>query len=268
MEQKTNPSSQVVTASQPQPPSGYLMPVLLSLLVPPVGLALFIRNLNRSLKLKKGIFNLLTLVILLFTLLGSAGYVALYDNFQNHSANTYKIPNKGAGTGVSFNLPDGFLKNTAESRQASFSKTQNGLLTGGIYSSATNTQDTPYSPKLLAAINKELNNHPLKDETYSHWLDTLKTFLEARLPKDYVVNMGQSAAFTNPNIKSNAWLYKFSAEKSRSGSNNSSPTYQGELVYALGKQTAYYFALSTSPSEWVNSQPAWQWIFNSLKIDQ
>ncbi len=265
MNSENTPNHSSTKVQPPDSRSQYLKLALIGLLLPPLGLVTVIRDVARALKTKTSLFKPAILAILLFTLLGSLGYVALFRHSLNKdNLHTYVLSGQSPQTGMSFKQPPGFVKDNSTTKPVGFSQTTNGTVTGGLYANST-LFDKAYSSKFLADFNTAINNNDSQSEGYKNWRSNLTNLLESKLPPGYKISIGQQSSFTNSQIKSNAWKYDYTILHFENGSTRSM---QGELVVALGKQTRYYFAFFTALNDWLNSQPTRQSVFNSLRIDQ
>jgi len=246
-----------------------------SLIVPPAGLILAFRLWATSKKSVKNI--LLGFLILVIAVIGTVGYLRLYAKYVNSRSNyTYQKTEaeRVAVTnisGLTFQKPVEFKKNYNSQEQktttTTFSHTTEkgyAISNLGVAATKAGNQDT----KFVDGINYLLdaNNGPVYskadyDSYTSHFLDFVKSFNSS----EYSIQLSLPKKFTNPNIKSNAWVFDVSGETKPSV--NLAPI-QGQFIFILGKNGYYYFALTTIKTNWRSNSSTWQQVFNSIKIDQ
>lgn len=187
---------------------------------------------------------------------------------------TRKINGPSTGEGMSFQSP---VELTANGVQ-----TQTFVSYCQIVPNSNPPMETACNDAKATHITNPVTDAYLKDvndtlvgqgspAAYQAILSPLSVFvLSAKGSQIYNLDLGAAKAFTNSSIKSNAWVFDFKVTPKNAKASNTAnrSTYNGKVVYAIGKQTVYYFSITDIDYNWQGNQATWQKVLDSLKIDQ
>ena len=188
---------------------------------------------------------------------------------------TFKLDGSKAGSGISFDRPKAFDKQsvTADKTQAGFSdigtKLSNGIQ--GVLSVTTAPGGISDQSKLQTL--KGSLSDPSKSE-YQSAIAPLKQFVTARFNPAYDLTFASAHQVNTANLQGNAWAISFSAKpkaeiKPLPGLKANPPqNYKGEAVIIFGKNAVYYFDVYATDKNWDGNGSVWPKVFNSLKVDQ
>jgi hypothetical protein len=208
-------------------------------------------------------FFKITLLIVLLLLLGFGGYYLAKPSTTYKKLETVSLKGPSAKNGGSFAKP-----------------VELKAVNGSDNSYATFTEDVNKSQQALQAILIIPNSEPFKagqlvqfgqnltnpqTDGYGLVLLPIKDFVGQALPA-YNIKLDQFHDQQTPNLKTNAWLATFTAQ-SKANNPNQAIT-NGEVLVVAGKQSYYYFMLSSSHARWQDNAKIWQKIVNSLQVDQ
>lgn len=254
---------------------------ILSLVLPPVGLALAIYYFIKWRRRRQKLQLLLAAATIAAALVGTTGYLLVYPSiyetrfgrytYSNSNLQEYKLPGPLDNTAITFAKPPEFAKVGQ--------KVQTG--TAGVafvhYSDQTNPKTALGYLKVVSLQSalagsdsyvKEVNQllQAQKGQAYDDYLASLADFVRQSLPADYKISLGSPRTINNGNLSKNAWSFDFTAQNTNQSVKRF--TIQGKLVFAIGKSTFYYLMISTLAYNWQPSQATWDKLVDTIEIDQ
>lgn len=241
---------------------------LLSLFLPPIGLGLVI-----SLLIKHGLKShqnyLMIGLILLGTTIGVFADLKLYQTYrQSRQAGQQYVYNKplqefklipAAGEGLVFSRPPEFATkddvNTKQTHKITF------VHNDSLISADSFRSNLPSDTSFLTSFDELLKNpnSPVM-EKFKALPDGYLRSLLGQDKLDYTFVKPLNTAY----LKNRAALINFEA----AGQTQKLPMLKGWVVFALGKQSVYYFLLAIKDSDWSANQATWKKVVDSIKIDQ
>jgi hypothetical protein len=266
----TSFSSRLASGSTP-----WLAVLVLSLLLPPVGLILAIYLLFKARRNPKDTV-LLAIAAAVLAIGGAAAYVKVYNSY-NHKYNqiykysafdSFSLPGNGDKAGLSFMKPVEFRRYGPGSSSIvalvhSINTGANKGSLGNIWAATVNSNIT-LDQSYLDNTNAFLKSVTGSD--YDKFMQPVKQFIQSSLPGSYRLQLSLPSAFSSNNIPKNAWQFDLSAndtDKIRMSRN-----IKGKAVFVIGKKTFYYLVINTADYNWQTNNAAWQKVLNSLKVDQ
>lgn len=224
---------------------------------------------------------LLIVVVLLACIV--AGSIYLYsankDNSDTKQATTvyagtttYLVPGKSASHGISFNKPNIFnskniQENTPTKRGFSYYKQtaskQSVLNSRLLVSSVAYPIPTAPSQGTVKAINDALSSP--ESENYDAVVSPMNQFvMDGYFHSPLKTTLGSPQPFISKTISANAWKFSVTV----SDPDNMIPAESGSLIFAIGKNTKYYFLLTVENNEWNNNQAFFNDVLDSIKVDE
>lgn len=198
--------------------------------------------------------------------------------WRNHSRNhdqphqlsglsSYTLYGKVAGRGISFEKPAQLTLDTDPEITLLPTEVGFNYLTND-YSAAYIAAESPITSPTYTFYQQNLDltkkwlNDP-NNPAYAGYADVITNFVSSLFPQGAKIHYSVAQNFTNPSIKSNAWVINMDY-------GNSSTTHHGKakLVYAIGKNGEYAFIVLAHYSDWSANQTVIDQILNSIKIDQ
>lgn len=258
-------------------PRLWIIIILASLLLPPLGLVIALYLAFRGFKLHKKNLYLMAAAALASAALGLAGLYAIrsitydqnLDHYKYSQLEDYKLESKLDGTDISFKKPPE-LKEISHnalvgSSGASFGhvKDKSGSKTGLSYLLVSLKQSALAASQGYMVELGEILKDP-NHKTYQKTVQPIKDFAKVGTLLKTDVELSIATVFTNSNISKNAWKFDFSAKNSQ----NNLKTVKGTIILAAGKTTFYYFFLDSLEYNWDSNQKVWQQVLDSIKIDQ
>lgn len=269
-----NPDSKPLTADvKPKNRPRILLPV--SLLVPPLGLLVFIWYLSMAVKDKKKLSLAFGLLPLILAVVGATGYLFLYNNvilpkpykYQYQSLSSYNLPGKQAKTGAVFDKPAELSWTGPKGVLSKADFVHNLNKDSASQEVAAITVTSVQDSKAAAVYLKPITKFPDMFSKQADFFvkDELRHLYYQKFPSsDLSYKLNKPVVLTTSNLKSNAVVYDFTATHK-----NATPKHlKGKLVIALGSRNYYYLLLSSVDYNWKSNQDTWQKVINSLQIDQ
>lgn len=253
-------------------------------------------------KVKYLIYGLLSIIILAAIILiytqnkdSKISNLVTGPNRQTYSRmDNYKLRGAKSGAGATFSKPIEYRLASESSNKdsASFSHTLSAPVYAPLGSVHIASVGLPQPIDDQYVKNLTLNLSSPQGEGYKIIQSSINDFFAIRFSPLYDIKYASAKKITSANLKS-AWVLNFSAEPKTNApsitpnestsstveSNSAKPIpsgplppgfekYKGQVVFALGKQTHYYFAIYNTDYNWDNNQNIWQQVIDSLKIDQ
>lgn len=189
-----------------------------------------------------------------------------YGNLAEHKVFLTK------GSGISFSLPPELLpKNQSDPRQTKAGQTnfthtitaRNGrpvfITRQSVFVGTFSNQNFDLDGTLKDPNNKE----------YKPFTESLTKIVESQNGAKNVVFSGSPGAFTNQNIKANAWTINFTGQLAQPSQAGKNDKLKGVILVAKGiKGTSYQLSIATIENNWQPNERTWQRILDSVKIDQ
>jgi hypothetical protein len=230
---------------------------------------------TKSFSVNRKLAALIAAVVLVLVGAGLVLYSHLHNSASTYSykyskLETFKMTAAGPGSTMSFDRPVEVVsakKAAAGTTKANLSHKYKGFPVAQIVASVQN------SPTFASNLRANSVNVPkdLSDPNnlgFQLFEKPLRSALGSIMDPAYATyNYSKAAAFTNRNIKADAWKTDFTAAGLAEGA-ESLPPQQGTLIIAAGKSTIYSFILSSLTSNWEQNQSTWQKVLDSIKIDQ
>ncbi|HAZ29208.1 TPA: hypothetical protein DCY43_00430 [candidate division WWE3 bacterium] len=259
-------------------PRTWALIVLISFVISPLGIVLALFFVFRAIKSHQRQLYLMALAALLAAI---AGLGALYgirsllynrklDHYTYSALEDYKLSGNLKNAAITFKKPAEFKvyyqNYKAGSSVAGLShnldkdgqkKAIGYIAVSGLVN--TETQDSAYLKKLSTALTSP------EATDYQKFSQPIKDFAANYLPDNFDVNLANPRAFTSSNIVKNAWLFDLSVQSK--ASQKATPL-KGSVILVSGKNSFYYFMLTSIDYNWQTNKAIWQQILNSLKPDQ
>ncbi len=275
---KTSASSFAANLSSPKP-IFCLLVALISLILPPLGVAMALYLVAKVIsKQRKKIYLLVAAAILLVSAGGAFIYWNIYSNWRyktnysySYSAlDNYKLSGNLPETAITFKKPTEFKESTKHVDLALATATLNHTLKDANKSNI-GTINAAITYSALASA----KNYPesvakmfeTKSKGYSEFEKSFKQYLAKTLPAGMDIQLGSPGVMKSSNIPNNVWLFTFVASGKLSGSSDNTIV-RGGLVFAIGKKGFYNFSFSSVDSNWARNQKVFQQVLDSIKIDQ
>ena len=238
--------------------------VLLSLILPPVGLVIAIKKAQKAVKQKTKYLYILTIAVLLATAIGSGLYYQIYTrnidkqdySFKYSSLDNYKLESVLKDAALSVKKPVE-LKEKDKGVAMGSSK---ALLTHNYYNYTS--QNKLATESYLNYLNDVLKNSSHKD--FQAVTASLKEFIRQSTDDRSDIDLQSASVFINSGIKKNAWKLNFAVN---SNAKNTWPI-KGSVILAASNKTFYYILVGSMESNWQSNEKTWQQILDSIKIDQ
>lgn len=262
--------------------------ILLSLLIPPIGLVLAVTAFSKSIKSKNKNRQSRAITLLVAALVGAAGYWYVLAINHNSASTTVKkilygksygvnyaqldpasLVGPVPGTGISFEKPVEFKRtsivNKADSVSAAYTHlNQNGEGIGFLTVSSAASKlanDKDYVSSITTLLNQGQGSE------YQKFISTFYPFVKDSTSPNFTITFSKPVAFTTNNIKGNAWQFDVSARSNPQNSNQLTPL-KGKFYLIVGDKAFYYIGLYSLSYNWQPNQSVWQQVASSLKVDQ
>lgn len=286
MESPETKNNQVMPASHHSPLTSVeaigFWSIIFGLAIPPLGLVLAATAVYRAGQAAKKLALTLGVLGLVAVATGSAFYVWVYNEHKKTTVNStysyssydiYSLSGNGKGTGMSFSKPTNFTKQQSQyvtamsaslTQQANVAAFGAPIIVGSIDANIA-VPTVRIDKAYLSGLNK-LFASGLSSQRYTSFRTGIINWLANNVVPGTVITLGNPSAFTDSGIKSNAWLFNYSATgKYPDGSPRN---YNGALVFAVGKQNYYYLSVVSTANNWNANTSVWSKVFDSLKINQ
>lgn len=220
---------------------------------------------------------------------GAYGYS--YSRLDN-----FRLQGVKNGAGVSFSKPTayGLIYQAADNSQASFRhsivKAAQHATIGGIDVASLN-QNQAVSSAELNSINTSFSSPA--SSGYKSAVGPIQQFVSDRIGPLYNLKLTDASKFSSTFVRSGAWSWQFTATPkpvptpaaaastptapfdtssatpppAKPASPNL-PTFKGQIIFAVGNHTYYYFLMFNTDYNWDNNSSIWSQVTNSLKLDQ
>lgn len=258
-----------------------IVAVVLSLLLPPLGLLFLSYTLLRTIKSpawRGKVTLLLAMAVFIASLLGAYGYLRVYSwrtsqqyHYSYSKLDDFKLPSALENSAISFQKPVEFVRSSQVVRvggsdllllHASAKTAAKGSM---AYISASTIQSAlAASQAYTVELNKQMTTH--KGTVYDSFLKSFQQTVQAAVPANYSAVLSQPTPLSTPNLKANAWVYDLKATNKDAKVNVFG--LKGKFVFAAGQRTFYYFTLASIDYNWQPNQTVWQQVLDSIKIDQ
>lgn len=259
-------------------PIFWILVILLSFVLPPLGILGAGFFLFKAFKNKHKKLYLMALAALVAALVGILGVSAArgiladlkVDRYKYSKLDDYKLSGNSEGIGIAFKKPLEFKE-----------KNKDIQLDSGKSFATLYDEDT--KNKAFGAVNANITNSALakaegypetlgkdletKTGRYANFEEISKRYLKSFLPKGVEITMSEPTPFKNSSISKNAWLFTFVASGKIDGS-QSTTVIKGISILAIGKQSFYNFSLASADENWSYNKTTWQQVTDSIKIDQ
>ena len=217
-------------------------------------------------------------------------------NYTYSQLDSYTLKGVAPGSGASLSKPSTYklIYESPDNSQASFRhsiiKSLQHATIGGIDMASLN-QPSAITTAELNNLNTSFSV-PAKT-AYKSAVAPIAQFASDHLGPLYGVKLSDAAKFQSVFIHEHAWTWQLTATPKpittptaaastpTAPFNTSSatpppvrpispslPTYQGQIIFAAGRHTYYYFLIFNTDYNWANNTSAWAQTINSLKIDQ
>lgn len=226
--------------------------------------------------------SFLTIVGILILLVGG-GY-ALYKHNHPSAPKTYpyqqtfstlanhKFAGGADGRGITFEKPDIFATQQNVLSGQSFVQLAKSTKNDGSYIAIARLMVTTRDTLLPGTITGDYLQGVARDfkadvtsSAYKETVSTIQTFAKTGFPEPTItVTLGKAQAFTNSNIKFNAWQFDLTS----SDSSGATPAHTGKVIFAIGKNTFYRFMIAATDQNWQANSASFQQVIKSIKIDQ
>jgi len=222
----------------------------------------------RKLRLKYLFLDLVVLIVLATIGWWLFGHHNHGPTHQLNGLSSYTLSGKVAGRGITFQKPSQLVLDTDP--RVTLLPTEVGFnyvinAHSAAYIAAESPVTTPhYDPSDYlpdTSVQKWLDNP--SSPVYAPYAQYITAFITSTLAPGINVSYTSAKIFTNPNIKSNAWLINFTLRNTTTGH-----TAKGQLIYAVGHNGYYLFYIDAMGNDWQANQASINQIFNSIKIDQ
>ena len=259
-----------------------ILALLISLLLPPIGILLMLYLLIKAIRTSvwRKAALLPAIAVLILSAAGTYGYWQLYQVWQGGKQYSYtysklddfKLPSVLKGAGISFNKPTEFIQAGDSVVQEGFSAAifyqpnyATDPKTAIAYLSANSVQSAlAASSSYVEQLSSVLNNP--SDSRYQTMVGPVKDFLVAATDSSFRIDIGSAKPLQTANLKNNAWEFDFFIQNDK---NKTKVTpLRGKAILAVGKNSFYYFMVSSVYYNWGPSQSVWQQMIDSIKIDQ
>jgi len=205
-------------------------------------------------------------VVVLILAVGAYG---LFHQLHNPGAykykkvdTTYSLKDPAGSSSLSFSRPHELAPYSSGSGRVELqhltgpnkSQKSAAYISAGISSSPTTLTDADF-----ASLKQSLSS--TSNVFYLPSTSSLRTFVVDRLPRGSEVSFGDARAFSNPNIKANAWQIDLNIKYK-------SKVTKGTSIYMAGKNNFYFFMLLAPAANWQANQAIWGQVLASLKINQ
>jgi hypothetical protein len=181
----------------------------------------------------------------------------------------YKYDGSQPGTGMIFQKPEAF-KETAASKGKlikSFDWLSDGHTVGSIHALSASFKDDSERQAVVDGLQVLSQNKP-DDQAYQTATQPailLSRGWIARINSKYVTQLQNVQSFRPATFGNDAWQFPLGASAAKK---DNLPSLQGEFIYIIGKNAAYYFGVASTAQKWQEDSATWQQILNSLQIDQ
>lgn len=258
----------------------WLLALVLGFVLPPVGVVLAGWLALRTVKGDKKLQGLLiALAILVLSSVGSYMYLRIYSDWVGDrlysytfsATDTYTLT--GTSEEISFQKP---TKLIVAGESESINNTGKTVIltsdrkTPGPIAKIATSYARKASPVYIADISKILNKP--SGESYEQYTKPLQEYLKPLISSGQILLFNKAQAFTNKNIKADAWQFDFTIKSSKPEStqlfSGKKRNYdqQGKLILIFAKEGTYYFVASDIVHNWIENQTNWSNIFNSIKV--
>ena len=223
--------------------------------------------------------RLLPIAVVLVVIAAAIGLYVFYqdrygDDKTASSVNFSQdsVSGSGKGRSIAFKKPDNLVpsgdENTAKLKGfiklAPSPKDSNSLV--DVSRMLVSAKDLPADlvvESYIAQVEEAVKNPNSKD--YKAGLTSVQNFAKSGFPEPTIsIKVGQAVAFSNSNVKSNAWQFDIAAQDS----SGLTPTHNGKVIWIVGQKTYYQILLSATASDWKNNSRTWNQVIDSIKIDQ
>lgn len=282
MDPLTAPPTQapVSTSRQSKLADNMTAKILAAFLLPPAGMFLLAKD------YKKGLKKIAP--ILAATIVGLAGYwylIAINNNSptvpikkflygKNYNTiygdlESVSLQGPQAKTGISFSKPVEFKQTSkiekSDSVTASYVQLNDtgksiGFLTvSSLVSPLAHDADYKANMANLLAQGSGAN--------YDKFISTFYSFVKASTSSNFNVTLSKPVAFTNPNVKNDAWQFDVKTLSGPNDPNRLTPL-QGKFIVLIGDKSFYYFGLYTLSYNWQSNDLIWAQVEKSIQINQ
>lgn len=258
-------------------PIAWVVIILLSLLIPPLGVLAAAFLAFKAFRDKTKKLYLMAAVAFGAAIIGVGALYAVQrvvynlklDHYKYSQLDEYKLEGNLEGVGIAFKKPTDFkqtVKNVELGRAwatLEHQKKDNKRLLGVMNTTITNSAlaSAKDYPETLGKV------FETKGKGYDDFEKRSKEYLATFLPEGMDIQISQPGEFKNPNISKNAWLFTFVAS-GKSGGSDTATVIKGVSVLAVGKKSFYNFSFGSVDYNWTDNKKVWQQVLDSLKIDQ
>jgi hypothetical protein len=258
-----------------------VLSVLLGLVFPPLGLLFALAAIYRAGQTNSKKVLVVAAVGIAVAIAASVIYgYAYYQRQSDPNVRSYTYSNFEATTigdaddpiisftkPANMQVPKDFFLSTSQFRYAHPvavhgypSKLAAATLSGTVFSPAQK-----YDKKYIDQINNLMSANGQKTDEYATFKNSVANYLKRNLNINAKVELSAPVAFTNANIKENAWQYGYDAKIVND--NGSEIEYRGKLIYIVGKDNSFYVNMNALVTNWNDNLETWKTIQNSLKAN-
>jgi hypothetical protein len=260
--------------------------ILLSLILPPLGIIACIFFLYKALTSRNKMYYLPAILVIVLPLALVYQGHPLVESFKKNDtkvtvknqpkdprAYTYSrldkvsLPGQATGTGMRFEKPEE-VKLVADGIDDKSS--------WGVFRHENNLKEVITIITAASAIDKQLENKEYLNRwnasysegegpSYENAILAAKQFAQNVVGVNYDLELQKAEKYTSSNLKENAWQIDYFA-KPKNGT--TVLPLKGKIVIAGTQKGFYYFIASTKDYNWHSNEEIWRKVFESIQADQ